>query len=607
MDEQGMEMMRFDLPKDHTSIIKVIGVGGGGSNAVNYMYQQGIKGVDFIVCNTDNQSLDKSDVPIKVQLGATLTEGRGAGSIPEVGKNAAVETLEEIKNLLGNNTTMVFVTAGMGGGTGTGAAPIIARAAREMGILTVGIVTVPFMFEGKKRMVQAESGLTEMRDAVDTLLVIRNDKLRELFGNLTLKQAFGHADEVLCTAAKGIAEVITLTGEINVDMNDVNTVMRDSGVAIMGSGRANGEGRALAAVTEALESPLLNDNDIEGANFILLNITYGQEEVLMDEIMEVTDHIQDLAGMSAEVIWGYGPDETLGNDICVTVIATGFMPHSVDAGLPQVVQQPKKYELNSDDLKEITQKVEKPTQSEPTPGPTVFEDEEEPEPFIVKKDVAPLVSPEELEADNQSLDQMTYTVKQEVTAATEMPTYNPEPATVEEESEIMTEPQDEMANKLFEQEPLTEEEKVEPELSFEYEEVAKELDNNPVDEPKVQMYNLLEDTLENTPPAAPDSLKITENQPEIMSDRPSREELIKKNKDRESKVKELTLRLKTPSGLADLENEPAFKRRNVELDNVPHSSESKASRYTLTEEVDDEGKTQVKLKDNNSFLHDNVD
>ena len=307
-------MMRFDLPKDHNSIIKVIGVGGGGSNAVNYMYQQGIKGVDFIVCNTDNQSLDKSDVPIKVQLGATLTEGRGAGSIPEVGKNAAVETLEEVKNLLGTNTTMVFVTAGMGGGTGTGAAPIIARAAREMGILTVGIVTVPFMFEGKKRMVQAESGLEEMRDAVDTLLVIRNDKLRELFGNLTLKQAFSHADEVLCTAAKGIAEVITLTGEINVDMNDVNTVMRNSGVAIMGSGRANGEGRAIAAVTEALESPLLNDNDIEGANFILLNITYGQEEVLMDEIMEVTDHIQEQAGMSAEVIWGYGPDEELGED-----------------------------------------------------------------------------------------------------------------------------------------------------------------------------------------------------------------------------------------------------------------------------------------------------
>ena len=206
-------MMRFDLPKDHSSIIKVIGVGGGGSNAVNYMFQQGIKGVDFIVCNTDNQALDKSDVPLKVQLGATLTEGRGAGSIPEVGKNAAVETLDEVKTLLGNNTTMVFVTAGMGGGTGTGAAPIIAKAAREMGVLTVGIVTIPFMFEGRKRMQQADIGLKEMRDAVDTLLVIKNDKLRELYGNLSLKQAFGHADEVLCTAAKGIAEVITLTGD----------------------------------------------------------------------------------------------------------------------------------------------------------------------------------------------------------------------------------------------------------------------------------------------------------------------------------------------------------------------------------------------------------
>jgi len=618
MDEQGIEMMRFDLPKDHNSIIKVIGVGGGGSNAVNYMYQQGIKGVDFIVCNTDNQSLDKSDVPIKVQLGATLTEGRGAGSIPEVGKNAAVETLEEVKNLLGTNTTMVFVTAGMGGGTGTGAAPIIARAAREMGILTVGIVTVPFMFEGKKRMVQAESGLEEMRDAVDTLLVIRNDKLRELFGNLTLKQAFSHADEVLCTAAKGIAEVITLTGEINVDMNDVNTVMRNSGVAIMGSGRAIGEGRAIAAVTEALESPLLNDNDIEGANFILLNITYGQEEVLMDEIMEVTDHIQEQAGMSAEVIWGYGPDEELGEDICVTVIATGFTPHSVDAGIPQMVEAPKKYELNNDDLKEITQKVETPTQVTPTQatpaaGPTVFEEEEAAEPFIVERDATPLDTQEEVEAGTQSLDQVTPSVKEEISSSTETPTETQTPVemaqheTIEEESVIEEEPVDEMTNRLFESQPMETEDAVEPELSFDYEEVAKEIDAPLPDEPKVQMYNLMEDTLENSPPPTPDTLKITDNDTEIVNERPSREELIQKNKDRESKVKELTLRLKTPSGLADLESEPAFKRRNVELDNIPHSSESNTSRYTLTEEVDDEGKTQVKLKDNNSFLHDNVD
>ena len=591
-------MMRFDLPKDHSSIIKVIGVGGGGSNAVNYMFQQGIKGVDFIVCNTDNQALDKSDVPLKVQLGATLTEGRGAGSIPEVGKNAAVETLDEVKTLLGNNTTMVFVTAGMGGGTGTGAAPIIAKAAREMGVLTVGIVTIPFMFEGRKRMQQADIGLKEMRDAVDTLLVIKNDKLRELYGNLSLKQAFGHADEVLCTAAKGIAEVITLTGEINVDMNDVNTVMRNSGVAIMGSGRASGEGRAIQAVTDALESPLLNDNDIEGANFVLLNITYGSDEILMDEIMEITDHIQDQAGMSAEVIWGYGPDESLGDEICVTVIATGFNPHAVDAGLPKVQPQKNKYQLNTDELKEVTTKVEKPTQVIPsTPlsnEPATFEKEEEAEPFLVKK-VAPEPQEDVTEESTPTLDRLSFT------------TAPSEPAEPQSETQEMVnddvlftpqEPEMEPSSNvdLFSQEENTEE--VTPQPSIE----------QPTVEESAHRYNLFEDELDTqeTPPT--DSLKITETSAEsFTTERPSREELISKNKNREAQVRELTHKLKTPSGLADLESEPAYKRKNVILDDVPHSSDSSASRYTLTEETDENGNKQVKLKDNNSFLHDNVD
>ncbi|MEY3009372.1 MAG: hypothetical protein RLZZ314_14, partial [Bacteroidota bacterium] len=251
--------MEFNLPKSSNSPIKVIGVGGGGSNAVNTMFNQGITGVDFIVCNTDAQALDISPVPTKIQLGATLTGGKGAGSLPEVGKNAAIESLDDITDLLGTDTNMVFVTAGMGGGTGTGAAPIIAKACKERGILTVGIVTVPFLFEGRRRSQQATDGLEAMRQAVDTLLIIRNDKLRELFGNQSIRSAFANADQVLCTAAKGIAEVITLTGAINVDMNDVNTVMRDSGRAIMGSGSASGQGRAAKAVAEALESPLLND------------------------------------------------------------------------------------------------------------------------------------------------------------------------------------------------------------------------------------------------------------------------------------------------------------------------------------------------------------
>ena len=267
--------MQFNIPQSSNSPIKVIGVGGGGSNAVNTMFEQGITGVDFIVCNTDAQALDISPVPRKVQLGATLTGGQGAGSLPEVGKNAAIESLDEVTGLLGSDTSMVFVTAGMGGGTGTGAAPVIAQACKERGILTVGIVTVPFMFEGRRRNQQASEGLEAMRAAVDTLLIIRNDKLRELFGNQTIRSAFANADQILCTAAKGIAEVITLTGEINVDMNDVNTVMRDSGRAIMGSGCASGQGRAQKAVSDALESPLLNDSDITGANFVLLNITFG--------------------------------------------------------------------------------------------------------------------------------------------------------------------------------------------------------------------------------------------------------------------------------------------------------------------------------------------
>ncbi|HMC97203.1 MAG TPA: cell division protein FtsZ, partial [Flavobacteriales bacterium] len=319
--------MKFDLPKELASIIKVIGVGGGGSNAVNHMYEQGIKGVDFIICNTDRQALDVSPVPVKLQLGMALTEGLGAGSIPERGNQAAQENLDEIRQLLGVRTKMVFITAGMGGGTGTGAGPVIAGIARELGILTVGIVTMPFQWEGKKRKLQAAAGIEELRKAVDTLLVINNDRLRDLFGNLSLDNAFEHADNVLTTAARGIAEIITKTGKVNVDFEDVKTVMTSSGVAIMGMAEAEGEDRSLRAAQEALASPLLNDNDIKGAKYVLLNITHGTREVLMDEISEITDHIQDAAGSSADVIWGYGKDETLGDKVRITVIATGFATH----------------------------------------------------------------------------------------------------------------------------------------------------------------------------------------------------------------------------------------------------------------------------------------
>ncbi len=563
---ENTDIMKFELPNDYNSIIKVIGVGGGGSNAVNYMYQQGINGVDFLVCNTDAQSLDHSPVPLKIQLGATLTGGRGAGAIPEVGRNAAVENLEDVLKLVTNNTTMVFITAGMGGGTGTGAAPIIAKACKDLGILTVGIVTVPFMFEGRKRKTQAESGLKEMRDSVDTLLVINNDKLRELYGNLTLKDAFSHADEVLCTAAKGIAEVITLTGEVNVDMNDVNTVMKNSGVAIMGSGKASGENRAMTAVSQALESPLLNDNDITGAEFVLLNITYGADAVTMDEVMEVTDYIQNKAGMSAEVIWGYGEDDSLANDLCVTVIATGFESSQIISGIPAQQPEIKKFKLEDKEPTPVTAPIMSPTQ------PT---------------------TPQAMEMNDQSLDEPF--LKNELESAPEAPAVNQAPEWLNDmeitESTTDVEPTLQQNNL---EEPYLKTDSVESHTEEAEEKIVHTLD-------ELEIKNITEIQKE---PLQTDSYNFTNQTPR---DNISRDELNRKNKEREHRVKELAMKLKTSSGLAELENEPSYIRRDVKLDDVNHSGDSKVSRYTLTEETDDTGKSQTILKDNNPFLHDNVD
>lgn len=320
-----MQNLKFNAPKNQSSIIKVLGVGGGGSNAVNHMYNQGIKGVDFVICNTDAQALNISDVPTKIQLGVSISEGMGAGSNPEVGKQAATENIEDIKEILEKNTKMLFITAGMGGGTGTGGAPVIAKAAKELGILTVAIITIPFSFEGRKRSLLAEEGIKELKKHVDTILIICNDRLRDLYGNLKLSEAFKNADNILTTAAKGIAEIITVPGYINVDLKDVNTVMKNSGVAIMGSGIAEGENRALEAVEQALNSPLLNDNDIDGASDILLYISSGEEdEVSMDEVTEITNYIQNKAGIDTNTIWGTGKDQMLDKKISITLIATGF-------------------------------------------------------------------------------------------------------------------------------------------------------------------------------------------------------------------------------------------------------------------------------------------
>src|SRR5436190_10922058 len=314
----------FDLPKNQSNVIKVIGVGGGGSNAINHMFKQGINGVDFIVCNTDSQALQNSAVPNKIQLGVNLTEGLGAGANPEVGQQSAIESFDDIEKLLDSNTKMIFITAGMGGGTGTGAAPVIAQMAKERGILTVGIVTIPFQFEGKVRTEQALLGVEKLRKQVDSLIVINNNKLREEYGNLGFKSGFSKADEVLATASRGIAEVITNHYSMNIDLRDAKTVLSNSGTAIMGSATASGENRAKDAISSALDSPLLNDNKITGAKNVLLLIVFGTNEITMDEMGEINDYIQTEAGYSANIIMGVGEDETLGEAVAVTIIATGF-------------------------------------------------------------------------------------------------------------------------------------------------------------------------------------------------------------------------------------------------------------------------------------------
>ncbi|MGB1055538.1 MAG: cell division protein FtsZ [Flavobacteriales bacterium] len=577
--------MHFNLPQSSNSPIKVIGVGGGGSNAVNTMYQKGINGVDFIVCNTDAQALDISPVPRKVQLGATLTGGQGAGSLPEVGKNAAIESLDEVLNLLGTDTSMVFLTAGMGGGTGTGAAPVIAQACKERGILTVGIVTVPFLFEGRRRNQQATEGLEQMRAAVDTLLIIRNDKLRELFGNQTIRSAFANADQILCTAAKGIAEVITLTGEINVDMNDVNTVMRDSGRAIMGSGSASGQGRAAKAVTEALESPLLNDSDITGADHVLLNITFGTEEILMDEIMEITDHIQEAAGQTAEVIWGYGTDENLGEDLCVTVIATGFEGKDPEAGATP--STPKKHWLSGEDTTQAEPEVPAAPKSELTST-----DEAPPaEPFLLTTEHSS--AEEAAPADRLNWDvsapQKELFPSAEQNIESEVPSdahLNNLPLNQLNHAEDTSTPEDSAPETAPEVTP-----EVTPEEGF----VIYNLDDAP--EPQ----DLTPEAPQASEPAEPAEPK---SQPSVQ---PSREAFAERQRQITRNLADFKSKLNLPGRIADLENEPAYKRRNISIDDTPHSSESQMSRFQLNEEVDAEGNRRFELRDDNSFLHDNVD
>lgn len=503
----------FEIPKHHKSIIKVIGVGGGGSNAVNHMYSQGIKDVEFVVCNTDSQALMISPVPNRLQIGTHLTEGLGAGANPEQGMNAALESKEDIRNLLSEDTRMVFITAGMGGGTGTGAAPVIAKVARELGILTVGIVTAPFGFEGKKKMNQAEAGINELKANCDTVLVILNDKLREIYGNLPIRNAFAQADNVLTTAAKGIAEIITVPGYVNVDFEDVRTVMKCSGSAVMGSSTTDGESRAIRAAEEALASPLLNEKDILGAQKVLLSIISGEQaELQMDELSEITDYISEMAGEEAEVIFGHGIDPELGESIRVTVIATGF------------------------DHQGETLQIKKPTVIHLESNKPVTKSESKVDDFEKKE---------------------------------EQP--NPQPLTTQPE--------------LFDNVRS---------YNFEKPTISSVEENNLSDHSVGLDDNLLDKIGEEQQKVFRPAETASNN---IDSRRSALQQQAKERVDKLNGLKQVSHN--PEEDYKDKWDTPAYIRRNINLQDVPHSSEKNVSRYNLNDDN--------QILGNNKFLHDNVD
>lgn len=550
--------MYFDIPKEQASIIKVVGVGGGGCNAVNHMFLQGIKDVNFVICNTDQQVLDTSPVPNKIQLGPSLTKGRGAGSHPSIGQQATMESLQDIKALLEKNTEMVFITAGMGGGTGTGGAPVIAKLAKEMGILTIGIVTLPFSFEGKKRNSQGLDGLETLKHFVDAILVISNDKLRDMFGNLAWNEAFAKADDILTTAAKGIAEIITVPGYVNVDFEDVKTVLRDSGLAIMGSAVAEGEDRALRAVEQALASPLLNDNDIRGARNILLNITSGTQPVRMDEIAEITEYVQNAAGNESDIIWGNCNDEALGEKLLVTVIATGF----------ETAQQ------RQERIRQTTRKV--------THLDAIDHDGSRRD-GTVRQDTEILTEAQEIRSHTKR----------------QGPQDERRSASGVEENDPRQFP---IELSLFANSDAKEQEDVEEdflvtdnadaEQTGQIEEIEQEKDEitfeikhgeTPVDE--VQEESGTE-----------------EDDADMMSNADKMRVIRNADEDRIKRLKNLSTLKLGNTNYDELEKVPAYKRKQVEFTDFPDSRDSNLSKYTISQ--DDNG---AEVKKNNAFLHDNVD
>lgn len=631
-----LENINFDLPKHKSNVIKVIGIGGGGSNAVNYMYREGIKGVDFVICNTDRQALENSPVPNKIQLGLNLTEGLGAGANPEIGEQAALESLEELKGLLQQHTKMVFITAGMGGGTGTGAAPIIAGLAKEMGILTVGIVTIPFKFEGNTRYTQAQKGLDKLRESVDSLIVINNNKLREIYGNLGFKSGFGKADEVLATAAKGIAEVITHHYLQNIDLRDAKTVLSNSGTAIMGAAVTAGADRARIAIESALDSPLLNDNKIKGAKNVLLLIVSGTDEITLDEIGEINDHIQSEAGYNADIIMGVGEDESLGDAISVTVIATGFdtdqqdyivthqtqrIIHSLD-GETKVANESTLGFDTSESIRSIQVNAPEliPPDNEETEEPTrtVFQLEEE----TFELETSESVEENQLIITSELIRDLSVTA--EVVEVIEKNQIDDDFVIIDTselikgieviDAEVVTPDHSplEQDDFSFELPLITDENNSEEEaptvvfdLFSEAEEVVDRVNTNSQSS-SVSIEDEMDIVLSTREdlPAATDSSRIsqTESNPYEMSLSETEEILSARKEQRIQAFKNFNHQFNKGSiKLDEIERVPAYKRAGVEFDDVPEGS--KVSRTTLSE--DQNGDNQ--LRTNNSFLHDNVD
>ena len=628
----------FDLPKNQSNVIKVIGVGGGGSNAINHMFKQGIKGVDFVICNTDSQALNNSGVPNKIQLGVNLTEGLGAGANPEIGEQSAVESLEDIRAMLTANTKMVFITAGMGGGTGTGAAPIIAKMAKEMDILTVGIVTMPFEFEGKIRNSQAHQGIEKFRKTVDSLVIINNTKLRDVYGNLGFKAGFSKADEVLSTAARGIAEVITHHYMQNIDLRDAKTVLSNSGTAIMGSSTTSGQNRAQEAITTALDSPLLNDNKITGAKNVLLLIVSGSQEITIDEIGEINDHIQAEAGYGANIIMGVGEDDSLGEAISVTIIATGF----------DVDQQ---NEITNTEVKKVVHALEDEQTmehdlmpSEPISVSTTHLEVEKEEPIVYNLEeeitevedqsfaAMDLIPTSELiknidvvyETVDLDLDEEDFIINEVSTMQVDdhadskseledqtmltfdMPISNKTTLSESEEVEVFTLEDDVneiVVKDYIELIPVTE--------ANEAGEMRYALDDHIVLEQTDKKYKGAKQT---APVEVEEEVMFTKvtikervvtSEPEEKQDpfnSPISKTLRDRADERRQKMKAFNYKFNN-SKIEEIEKEPAYKRQGVSLDDVAHSSDTHASRTTIGLDDNDE----VQLRSNNSYLHDNVD